>query len=272
MKLGIIGTGQMGSLLATSFIRSGALLPSRLIVTNRTAEKASRLKQQHPALQVAESADEVVKQADIVFLCTRPLDLYSLLQTVRKKWRDNQLAISITSPITVPQLEQAVPCGVARVIPSIVNQSLSGSTLVTFGSRINQRQRKNLLQLLSHISKPIVIDEPITRVASDISSCGPAFLSFLFEKMIDAAAKTTKITKEQATELITEMVIGMGHLFEEKTYTLASLREKVTVKGGVTGVGIGVLESECGEMFEHLFNQTQEKFLDDHRKIDQQFK
>jgi competence protein ComER len=43
--------------------------------------------------------------------------------------------------------------------------------------------------------------------------------------------------------------------------------EKVIVKGGITGVGINVLEDEIGEVFEHVFQATHEKFKEDLEKV-----
>jgi competence protein ComER len=171
----------------------------------------------------------------------------------------------------VTQLESLIPCQVARVIPSIVNQSLSGSTLVTFGSSVTDVQKSKLWAILSQFSHPIEIDEENVRVASDISSCGPAFLSYLLQRMIDGAVSSTSISKKQATQLTTEMVAGLGKIFEEHIYTLEELQKKVTVKGGVTGVGLAVLEQEIIDVFEKLFTETQKKFIEDRHVVNTEF-
>ena len=56
----------------------------------------------------------------------------------------------------------------------------------------------------------LVIEEDITRVSSDIASCGPAFFSYLLQCFINAAVDKTNITHEEATTLVSEMVVGMG--------------------------------------------------------------
>ena len=85
----------------------------------------------------------------------------------------------------------------------------------------------------------LVIEEDITRVSSDIASCGPAFFSYLLQCFINAAVDKTNITHEEATTLVSEMVVGMGKLLEKgfshyllykKKYALkAALQEKVFV-------------------------------------------
>lgn len=44
MKIGFIGTGNMGTILIESFIESKAADPSNMTITNRTIEKALHIK------------------------------------------------------------------------------------------------------------------------------------------------------------------------------------------------------------------------------------
>ncbi|GGH84892.1 competence protein ComER [Pullulanibacillus pueri] len=271
MNIGVIGTGNMGTIIIESLIEGSVLSPSQLYITNRTLEKAEKIKQYYPEIKVLNNVKSVAQSTDILFICVKPLQIEPLLNTLKTDLTDEQLLVSITSPITVSQLESAVPSKVARVIPSITNRALSGATLFTFGDRCDERDKVKLKGLFENISTPIMIDEPITRIASDLSSCGPAFMSFLLEKMINAAVSVTEISKEQAIALTTEMMIGFGKLLEKDFYTLETLKQKVHVKGGVTGVGLKVLEDHTEGIFEKVFAETQNKFKEDHAVVDVQF-
>ena len=115
------------------------------------------------------------------------------------------------------------------------------------------------------------IDEDNTRVASDIVSCGPAFC-YLLQKFIRASVKETGIDEGLATELASEMLIGMGALIEKNYYTLPALQEKVSVKGGITGEGINVLENHpIEEIFQNLFRATHKKFQEEVHEINKQY-
>ncbi|WP_347549521.1 late competence protein ComER [Pseudalkalibacillus hwajinpoensis] len=272
MNIGVIGTGNMGTILISSFIDSCAVKPSHLTIVNRSIEKASALKKQYPAVYLAENAKEVVCRSDILFICVKPHEYFPLLKRIRPSLRENHLVVSITSPIKVSELEAFVSCDVARAIPSITNRALSGASLVTFGSHCSESNKEKLLYLMSQISTPIETDEEVTRVSSDIASCGPAFLSFLIQQFIEGAVAETEISTEQATVLATEMLIGMGKLLEKDYFSLETLQKKVSVKGGVTGEGLNVLEKETGDMFNKLIKRTHKKFDEDRRGITVQFK
>lgn len=271
MKIGMIGTGNMGRILIEAFLESKAIAANELIITNRTIAKAIDIQKKYADLQVVTSAEEIVQQAAIVFLCVKPLDIHPLLKRLSPYWTEKHCIVSITSPITVKQLESVVPCHVARVIPSINNRALSGSSLITFGNRCEAHYRVYIENLFKRISAPSYIDDEITRVASDIASCGPAFFSYLLQRFIDAAVRKTNIPKEVATALASEMIIGLGELLKKGVYTLPTLQEKVCVKGGITGEGITVLEAELGDIFEHIFEKTHAKFNEEMEKIKKQF-
>ncbi|QOR65602.1 late competence protein ComER [Cytobacillus suaedae] len=271
MNIGIIGTGNMGKILIDAFIESIAVPPSNLTITNRTLSKARKIGESYPDIKVVETSEDVVAASDLIFICVKPLEIHPLLEKLNKDLPKTKCIVSITSPVAVNQLESVVDCQVARVIPSITNRALAGVSLITFGESCSEGIRNYIETLFKHISDTVHIEDSITRVASDIVSCGPAFFSYLLRRFVDAAVKETKISEEQAITLASGMIVGMGKLIEKEIFTLQTLQEKVCVKGGVTGEGIKVLEAEIGEMFEHLFQSTHAKYYEDIDEVSKQF-
>jgi competence protein ComER len=267
MKVGIIGTGSMGTILLESFIDSGALQESDVFVTNRSIEKAENLQNRFPEINIVTSANDVIQNTDITFLCAKPLQFPEVIEQISSVCSADHMLVSITSPISVEQLEDQLDCKVARAIPSILNRAHAGSSLLSFGKRCSKEDREQLTSFMSYISEPLLIKENITRVSSDIVSCGPAFFSYLIQQFIDGAVRQTEITNDEATFLATNMMIGMGKLLEKGHYTLPTLQERVCVPGGITGEGIKVLEEEVGLMFDHLFQQTHAKYYHEQEKI-----
>ena len=192
------------------------------------------------------------------------------MQKYAEHFSDEKCLVSITSPISPSQLETLIPCHVARIIPSITNRALSGASLLHLEVTALKNGKKNYFAY-SKTFLLLVIEEDITRVSSDIASCGPAFFSYLLQCFINAAVDKTNITHEEATTLVSEMVVGMGKLLDKGIFTLPTLQEKVCVKGGVTGEGIRVLEEHVGDMFHKLIERTHEKFDEDLKCVDQQF-
>ncbi|PLR78090.1 late competence protein ComER [Bacillus sp. V3-13] len=271
MRVGIIGTGNMGRILAEAMIEGKAVAPASMTITNRTKSKALDIQAKFKDITVTDQPGETAHMSDLIFICVKPHDIRPVLSEIDPHLTADKCVVSITSPISTEQLEQAVSCSVARVIPSITNRALAGVSLVTFGERCDNRWKDEIWNLFCSISVPVEIEENITRVASDIVSCGPAFFSYLVQRFINAAEKETEIDRETATKLASEMLIGLGELLKKDIFTLPALQEKVCVKGGITGEGIKILESELGDVFEHVFEATHEKFREDLKGIEKQF-
>lgn len=273
MKIGVIGTGNMGTILIEAWLETKTLKPTDLIITNRTLSKAIAIQQKYAGIEVTNTAVELVKSADVVFVCVKPLQIYSLIQVLKPYINKDQLLVSLTSPVSVSQLEHELCCSCARFIPSITNRASSGVSLLSYHKSCSQKWKDYLQELAKGISTPVVINNEITRVSSDIVSCGPAFFSYLAQSFINAACQTTEIDRKTATILTEKMLIGLGELLSKGMYTLPTLQEKVCVKGGITGEGIKMLEAaKTDEIFNDIFRATHRKFAEDIEEIEQQFR
>ncbi|WP_018756780.1 late competence protein ComER [Paenibacillus terrigena] len=271
MKVGFIGTGSMGRTLIESFIESGALEPGQIIASNRTMQKVHQLASQYPGLQIASSNTETVIGSDIIFLCVKPSQFKRITEEIGSVVTDHQIIVSITSPVQIRHLEDHLRCKIAKVIPSITNSVLGGATLCMYGSRIKGEDRLLLEDLLQSISRPVLIEEQNTRITSDFSSCGPAFIAFFLNKWIDAAVETTGIDREQATCLASEMVLGTGKLLTEGGLTPEQIQTRVSVPGGITAEAIRLMDQELQGVFHQLIRTTHDKYNEDLDKLDDLF-
>jgi competence protein ComER len=270
MRVGFIGTGSMGSILIESLITAHALQPDQVIVSNRTKEKVVVLQDKYPGLKAAKTNIETVENSDIIFFCVKPKEFKHLIDEVRYHLNSDQIVVSITTPVQIHDLEELLPCKIAKIVPSITNYVHSGASLFITGSRCTAADAQRLRDLVSKISRPLEIDEAYTRVSSDIVSCGPAFMSFMLQRFIDAAVEETGISRGAATFFASEMIVGLANLISEGPFTLETLQERVCVPGGVTGAGIAALE-KMNPVFNDLFKNTHDKHREDLAMLNKMF-
>jgi competence protein ComER len=267
MRVGFIGAGSMGSLLLGAFIGSGALRPENIAVSSRTSSKVFALAERYPGLNVASSNKQAADGADLLFLCVKPLDFRCVLDEIGSTLHPGQILISITSPVKITQLEEIVPCKVVKIIPSVVNAIGCGASLFMWGSRLTQDDRAQLLRLFSSISRPIEIEEDEVRAASDMSSCGPAFLACLLEEFI-LAAVAMGMDRQTATALALEMMLGTARMLIEFPCTPSELQARVSVPGGITEAALEVLRKSTRGAFMKVMDVTHEKFAEDLERVD----
>ncbi|MBW5444958.1 late competence protein ComER [Cohnella sp. CFH 77786] len=268
MKVGFIGTGSMGSLLVGAFIDAGAMLPANVAVSSRTPSKAEALTRRYPGLRLAPSNADAARDADLLFLCVKPSDFRAVLTEIAPVLHTGQIAVSITSPVKLEQLERALPCKVAKVIPSIVNKAKAGASLAMWGTRLAPEDRNRLTELFSTISRPVEIREDDVRAASDISSCGPAFFAFLLGEFADAAVRHAGMERGKAETLAAEMLLGTARLLVEQGFSTQELQTRVSVPGGITAAALDALRASTAEAFPSVFRVTHEKFAEDLAKVE----
>ncbi|WP_442603662.1 late competence protein ComER [Paenibacillus sp. KN14-4R] len=271
MRVGFIGTGSMGSILIEAFIQSGALAPQQIIAGNRTLHKVQQLAERFPGLRVARSNIEVVLDSDIIFLCVKPIEFKKVIDEIRKIILPTQTIVSITSSVLIKHLENQMACKIAKVIPSITNLVLSGATLCMYSERMQPEDIEELENLLANISAPIRVAEDLTRICSDLSSCGPAFMTFVLQKFINAAIEETGIPSDKATALASEMLLGTGKLLTTGGLDPITVQNRVSVPGGITAEGLRMMEGELIDVFNKLVRITHAKYEEDLEKVESLF-
>src|SRR5690625_445245 len=97
VSIGFIGTGSMGNILISSFIRSGAVNANEIIASNRTRGKIDALRNRFPGLIAANNNIETVQQSNITFICVKPLEFKQVIEQIRPYVKREQIIVSITS-------------------------------------------------------------------------------------------------------------------------------------------------------------------------------
>ncbi len=82
MKIGLIGTGIIGSAVMTGFCESGSRLS--ILVSPRTREKAERLRDAYPGkVRIARDNQQVVDESEWIFLAVLPQQAMDVLRDLR---------------------------------------------------------------------------------------------------------------------------------------------------------------------------------------------
>ncbi len=249
--------GNMGQMLVTALARSGSLPPGEIFVSNRSPEKLGRIAESIPGINVAYSNSELAQRCGTVFLCIKPGETRSALHEMGPYITPEQLVVTITNTIDIPVLEQAVKARVAKVIPSLVQAAQSGVSLLMFGGRCTPQDKALLHRLFSSISQPYIIEESQARVCSDLTSCGPAFLSYAFRSLAQAARRyQPDLSAETVTAMIRHTAAATLKLMEQTGYSFDDIIAKVSTPGGITADGIAVLDEHMAGVWEQVIETT----------------
>ncbi|MBP2017983.1 competence protein ComER [Symbiobacterium terraclitae] len=257
MRVGFIGMGNMGRLLVTALVRAGALRPDEVIIHSRTAEKRRRVAESLPGVQQAYSGTDLVRRCDAVFLCVKPGDTGAVLAEIAPYITRDHLLVVINNTVTLAMLEERTPARVAKVIPSVVQTVARGASLLIFGERCTHGDRALLVRLMGAISRPHVIAEADVRAASDLTSCGPAFLSCAFQALAEAACRRAPgLPREVAEAMVRETARATCELMEQTGYSFADTMQRVSTPGGVTAAGLAAMRERVGGLWDQVLAAT----------------
>jgi len=257
VKFGFIGMGNMGRLLVTALVRAGALEPGEVLIWSRTAEKRDRVAAALPGVQAAFGGRDLARRADVIFLCVKPRETAAVLEEIGPYITGDHLLVIINNTLTLAQMEARTPARVAKVIPSVVHTVGCGASLLAFGRRCTHTDRALLVRLMQAVSRPYVLPEEAVRTASDLTSCGPAFLSLVFQALAEAARERAPgLSREAAAAMVRETARATCELMEQMGYAFEDVIDRVSTPGGVTAAGIEVLRARLAGLWDEVLAAT----------------
>ena len=105
MKVGIIGFGSMGRMMAEKFSASGLVDKNTLLLASRSQEK---LRDAKKWATICKTNSELSSETDIVFLALRPFDLKGVLEEIRDTLKEDALIVSLNGSVTFENLEKSL--------------------------------------------------------------------------------------------------------------------------------------------------------------------
>ncbi|USG64735.1 NAD(P)-binding domain-containing protein [Brevibacillus ruminantium] len=257
MTIGIIGLGNMGQMLVKGLCKSGIISPQDLIVYNRTREKAAPLQQRYP-FQLAETPQIVCEKADLLFICTKPLDVLPVLRELSLP--SGVHLVSVAAGVSLPDLESIHTGAISKVIPTVTSEELRGVSLLVDNPRVSPEQHAALSRLLEAIGTAEEVSEETIETATILTSSAPGLIAGILEEFAQAAVRRSpELEIDTARRMLVETLAGTSRLLENEGLSFDQLIERVATKGGITQEGLTVLGRTLPHAFDDLFLMTKEK-------------
>jgi pyrroline-5-carboxylate reductase len=241
-RVAFLGGGKMGEALVSGLMRSGGRTADELMVTARREERARELAEQH-GVAATLSNPEAVDWADVIVLTVKPQDMESLLEQMGSSVRPGQLVISFAAGIRTSFIERRVAdaAPVVRVmsnVPVLVDEAMS---VIAPGAHAEDKHLAVAEDLLGSVGRVIRLPEVHLDAVTATSGSGPAYFFLLAEAMIDACI-LLGLSRDVATELIVQTMLGSAKMLRDTGKHPVVLREMVTSPGGTTIAAIRRLE------------------------------
>jgi pyrroline-5-carboxylate reductase len=243
-RYGFIGTGSMGSMLVRKFIGTGLIGPADITASSKSGVSAQALAGT-TGIAAVPSNRAVADQADVLFLCVKPLQIRQVLGEVRDVLGKDTLLVSIAGCVSLEALQEwagdHVHC--VRIIPSVTAEQNAGIALVAWGRSVRSEDKKLILGLLNVIGTAVETDEEHFDLYTDLTSCGPALIVSMVQEFAGAAVRTGSVRPEVAEFLVRETLIGTARILTGDQIKFDEVIRRVATKGGSTEEGVKVLQA-----------------------------
>jgi pyrroline-5-carboxylate reductase len=241
-RTAFLGGGKMAEALISGLIRSGGRAPDEIMVTNRRDERARELAGKYGITATLDNA-EAARWANVLVLMAKPQDMEVMLEQIREHVTTDDLVISFAAGIRTSFAEKHLPDDVPVVrvmsnIPVMVDEAM---TVVASGRHAEERHVAIAEELLGYVGRVLRLKENQLDAVTATSGSGPAYFFLLAEAMIEACI-LLGLSRDVATDLIVQTMLGSAKMLRDTGTHPVELREMVTSPGGTTIEAIRHLE------------------------------
>ena len=243
-KLGFIGAGKMANSIMNGIFNSKLFNHFSFFDINE--KLVEEIKQKYNAIFYT-SIQELVKNNDIILICTKPFIINEVLEEIKKEIKSEKLIISIAAGVSSKKIETALNnnAKVIRVMPNtpaLINEGISGLCKGNFANDDDLDLAKKIMQ---SVGETVIIEEDKIDIVTALSGSGPAFYYYIINEFAKSA-QNLGLDYETALKLSSQTAIGAGKMILnglKNNINVEKLIENVTTKGGCTEVGNNVLSN-----------------------------
>ncbi len=252
-KIGIIGFGNMGSVIAQKLFLQRK--EYEVSVFDKEKEKVA----QTQGIKVARDIKDLAHKSDVIILAVKPQDFDHVLRHIKNNAGD-KLIISIAARIATKHIENIL--GKIRVIRSMPNIGVKISESVTClckGRFATDEDLEIADELFYYLGTTRNMDEGLMNAATAISGSGPAYIFYFIEnsafdsgdipeharhdmmRRLEKAAEALGFEIEDAAFLAANTTNASINLLHKTKLPAQELRRQVTSKGGTTEAALEIL-------------------------------
>lgn len=243
MKIAIIGFGNMGQTYANSFMSSGFVGVSDILILNKTKieEKNSF------GIDIANFHTEpnpLIFESDILILAVKPQDFKQLASEIKAFLNPEHVVLSVMAGISIEMMQKALNVTkIVRSMPNIPTQIGEGMTVFCASNSVDRKELFIVQNLINTTGKSIYIEkEEMLNAATAVSGSGPAYVFYFMKAMIQSAIQLG-FSPSEAEFLVSQTFSGAVQLQNRSKLSNEDWIQRVASKGGTTEAALSIFKS-----------------------------
>ncbi len=231
-KLGILGTGNMGSAIINGIKKSG--MDVQMFAYDKFSEKLN-------TLPVTACADEiaVVKECKYILLAVKPQMLGEVLDTIAPAVTADTVFISICAGISA-EFIRSHTLSAAKVVLVMPNTPMMlglGASAMSCDSSVSEEEFAFARSVIGSCGITEVVPSDKMKEVIAINGSSPAFIYLYAKGFVDYAAEVG-IGSKEALNLFAQTLIGSAKMLTDSGMTVDELIKQVSSPSGTTIAGL----------------------------------
>lgn len=245
MKIGFIGTGNMGSALIRGYSKSHN--DTEVYIFDKDIARAKKCKET-AQVTVLESLNQLVEQADIIVIAVKPNIFDKILPAIKNYLNvleemsidiSSKVFVSIAAGISIDYMKEQLGQDkkIVRVMPNLNSLVGLGMTGVSRDNMVNDTEFSTILDVFQSVGKAVEVDEKLMDTVVGISGSSPAYVYMFIDAMAQCAIENG-MDPESAKTFAAQSTLGAAVMVLESGIDTNTLVDNVCSPGGTTIEGV----------------------------------
>lgn len=235
-RIGVIGTGNMGSAIITGIIKG--ISPALIKAYDTDADRLESLADE-TGIRIADSIEELLTDSDLLIISVKP-DITLKIAAHLKNY--SGIILSVAAGIKLETLQKITgEKKLIRAMPNTPALSGCGMTVISTTDKVTNDETTAVMRILEYTGRVLLMDEKHMNAVTAISGSGPAYVFTFIQALADAGVKLG-LTRSNALLLAGQTLYGSAKMFLDKMENPIMLRDNVASPGGTTIQALHSLE------------------------------
>ncbi len=261
-RMGVIGLGTIGGMLAERGLHHNQIEPSRLFVYDHHAENIQKLTDRYPEVNVCGAEAEVCGNVDRLIVSIKPPGIPPLLASLRQMFAGQEKRLPelyiTTSHYDDDQLAALWPKPCVVCLPTIAGVIDRGVVLAHHPAEMDSER----VRLFEMFMRPQChelrwVEWSDFPAPNNLTGCAPAFVAYMVQAMADATQLSwPNMRTDELVDLAKEALISTCMLLDHRGVSPLELISSVGSPGGITYTALSALEETFPASFGELVRRS----------------
>lgn len=249
MKIGFIGTGNMGGAILKGYAKSEAAAGNEILIHNRTTERNEQMAHSMGqaaagGIKVCNDNAELAEKSDVIIIGVKPNGVAEVLGEIaravdsRRAGAGEKIIVSMAAGVSIEAMERALGgCGafakIIRIMPNTPALVGEAMTSMSRNGNVTDSEFAKAKTIFDSVGLAEEVPEDMIDCVIGVSGSSPAYTYMYIDALVQAAVENG-MAPDKARAFAAQAVLGAAKMVLESSESLQQLRVNVCSPGGTT--------------------------------------